>query len=75
MGHPDPVTNRLDAHNTWVVSQRGSVSGEACANLTKADATKDYIAWIVKKGYALIDVNIPKHVTREPVRLDSQHFM
>jgi histone deacetylase 6 len=28
---------------------------------------KDYIAWIVGKGYAVIDVNIPKHISREIV--------
>lgn len=28
---------------------------------------KDYIGWIVSKGYAVIDVNIPKHVTIDPV--------
>lgn len=29
---------------------------------------KDYIAWAMGKGYAVIDVNIPKHATMEPVR-------
>ena len=29
---------------------------------------KDYIAWAISKGYAVIDVNIPKHATMEPVR-------
>jgi histone deacetylase 6 len=28
---------------------------------------KNYIGWAVGKGYAVIDVNIPKHVTMEPV--------
>ncbi|KAJ5177286.1 Histone deacetylase clr3 [Penicillium canariense] len=46
MGHPDPVTNRLEAHNCWL-----------------ADVQKEYVAWIVSKGYAVIDVNIPKHIT------------
>ncbi|KAJ5182425.1 Histone deacetylase clr3 [Penicillium capsulatum] len=49
MGQPDPVTNRLDAHNCWL-----------------ADVQKEYVGWIVRKGYAVIDVNIPKHVTLEP---------
>ena len=34
----------------------------------KADVVKDYIGWAIGKGYAVIDVNIPKHVTVEPVR-------
>ncbi|KAI9042059.1 histone deacetylase hdaA [Aspergillus affinis] len=46
MGLPHPVTNKLEAHNTWL-----------------ADAVKDYVAWATFKGYAVIDVNIPKHVT------------
>ncbi|GAB1218485.1 hypothetical protein ATERTT37_007741 [Aspergillus terreus] len=33
----------------------------------KADVMKDYIGWAIGKGYAVIDVNIPKHVTIEPV--------
>jgi len=73
MGHPDPVTNRMDAHNTWVVSQWTCLRAPACANMMKADAEKDYIAWVAKQGYAVIDVNIPKHITREPVRLGCCH--
>ncbi|KAJ5563097.1 Histone deacetylase HdaA [Penicillium sp. DV-2018c] len=34
-------------------------------NVWVADAIKDYIKWTVDKGYAVIDVNIPKHATRE----------
>lgn len=30
---------------------------------------KDYIGWAVGKGYAVIDVNIPKHVTGNPVSI------
>jgi hypothetical protein len=30
---------------------------------------KDYIGWAIGKGYAVIDVNIPKHVTVEPVSM------
>lgn len=39
------------------------------ANEDKADIAKDYIAWAIGKGYAVIDVNIPKHVTTEPVSI------
>ncbi|KAL4892077.1 histone deacetylase Hda1 [Aspergillus ambiguus] len=36
-------------------------------NCWMADVMKDYIGWAVGKGYAVIDVNIPKHVTVNPV--------
>ncbi|GAB1192418.1 hypothetical protein APSETT444_001609 [Aspergillus pseudonomiae] len=35
-------------------------------NCWLADSMKDYIGWAVGKGYAVMDVNIPKHVTIEP---------
>ncbi|KAL4782762.1 hypothetical protein BJX76DRAFT_277708 [Aspergillus varians] len=35
-------------------------------NCWLADAMKDYVEWAISKGYAVIDVNIPKHVTTEP---------
>ncbi|PKY08662.1 histone deacetylase [Aspergillus campestris IBT 28561] len=35
-------------------------------NCWMADVMKDYIAWAIGKGYAVIDVNIPKHATMEP---------
>ncbi|KAF4291467.1 hypothetical protein LV165_005248 [Aspergillus fumigatus] len=35
-------------------------------NCWLADCMKNYIGWAVGKGYAVIDVNIPKHVTIEP---------
>lgn len=35
----------------------------------KTDVVKEYVGWAIAKGYAVIDVNIPKHVTTEPVRL------
>ncbi|CAG8287133.1 unnamed protein product [Penicillium salamii] len=34
-------------------------------NVWLADSLKGYIKWICDKGYGVIDVNIPKHVTRE----------
>lgn len=37
--------------------------------MPKADSLKDYVKWAVSKGYAVIDVNIPKHVSRESVSL------
>ncbi|KAL4805033.1 hypothetical protein BDV18DRAFT_141785 [Aspergillus unguis] len=35
-------------------------------NCWLADVMKDYVGWAVNKGYAVIDVNIPKHVTIDP---------
>ncbi|KAL2828050.1 hypothetical protein BDW59DRAFT_143701 [Aspergillus cavernicola] len=35
-------------------------------NCWLADVMKDYIQWAIGRGYAVIDVNIPKHVTTEP---------
>ncbi|CAG7915585.1 unnamed protein product [Penicillium olsonii] len=34
-------------------------------NVWMADSLKGYIKWICDKGYGVIDVNIPKHITRE----------
>ncbi|KAI1931621.1 Histone deacetylase hda1 [Ophidiomyces ophidiicola] len=36
-------------------------------NCWLADVVKDYIEWAVKKGMAVIDVNVPKHITRSDV--------
>lgn len=30
---------------------------------------KDYVKWVTDKGYGVIDVNIPKHVSRETVSI------
>ncbi|KAF7713980.1 Histone deacetylase class 2 [Penicillium ucsense] len=35
-------------------------------NCWMSDAQQDYIGWFISKGYAVIDVNIPKHVTQVP---------
>ncbi|KAL1973489.1 hypothetical protein VTN31DRAFT_6124 [Thermomyces dupontii] len=34
-------------------------------NCWLADIVKDYIAWAVGRGYGVIDVNIPKHITAQ----------
>ncbi|CAL5871501.1 uncharacterized protein PFLUO_LOCUS5754 [Penicillium psychrofluorescens] len=36
-------------------------------NCWLADVSKEYITWITRQGYAVIDVNIPKHVTKPSV--------
>ena len=40
----------------------------------KADAVKDYVEWATGKGYAVIDVNIPKHVTNGEVSFPFRVF-
>lgn len=66
MGIPNPTTNKLEAHNCWLVSI-ANLGSRALANTNKADVVKDYIEWAVQKNYAVIDVNIPKYVTTEAV--------
>lgn len=36
--------------------------------LCKTDISKTYVDWAVKNGFAVIDVNIPKHITGLEVR-------
>ncbi|TKX27565.1 histone deacetylase domain-containing protein 1 [Elsinoe australis] len=45
-GTPDPRTQRLEAHNTFLT-----------------DGVNSYIDWAVNAGFAVIDVNVPKHLT------------
>lgn len=33
----------------------------------KADDIKTYVDWAVKQGFAVIDVNLPKHITQDEV--------
>jgi len=37
----------------------------------ETDVTKTYVEWAIKNGFAVIDVNIPSHVTNEGVRICS----
>lgn len=68
MGLPHPVTNKLEAHNCWLVCYPNQEQIlDYTANKGKADVVKDYIGWTVGKGYAVIDVNIPKFVTKDSV--------
>ncbi|THW43041.1 histone deacetylase HdaA [Aureobasidium pullulans] len=46
VGTPDPRTQRLELHNTWLT-----------------DSVKQYIRWAYDRGFAVIDVNVPKHLT------------
>jgi histone deacetylase 6 len=38
------------------------------ADLRETDATKTYVEWAIKNDFAVIDVNIPSHITNEGVR-------
>ena len=66
MGIPHPLTNKLEPHNCWLVCNILPTL-TTVANKNKADIVKDYIEWALGKGYAVIDVNIPKYVTSGPV--------
>ena len=64
MGVPNPVTNKLELHNTWLVCILDCfISFKAPADSPKADVLKNYIGWAVKQGFGVVDVNIPKHLT------------
>ena len=41
------------------------------ANVLKADVLKQYIAWGVRQGFGVIDVNIPKFLTGIDVSFQS----
>ncbi|EFE37831.1 hypothetical protein TRV_07489 [Trichophyton verrucosum HKI 0517] len=60
MGIPHPVTNVLEAHNTWLQVQKEEWLTEGT---NKADNVKDYISWAVEHNVGVIDVNIPKHIS------------
>lgn len=65
---PDPRTGKVELHNTWLVSVRCTNSAAAKRRhpadfWLKADIVKTYVDWAVKQGFAVIDVNLPKHVT------------
>lgn len=65
-GHPDVRTNQLELHNTWLVSSHTSSSSyPVVPQLTphKTDVSKSYIDWARSRHFAVIDINIPKHIT------------
>ncbi|KAJ5673297.1 histone deacetylase [Penicillium longicatenatum] len=49
LGVTHPLTNKLEAHNCWVAS----------------DIQKDYVALAAEKGWGVIDVNVPMHISRD----------
>ncbi|KAL6720241.1 Histone deacetylase hda1 [Lecanora helva] len=54
MGTPDPVSKRLELHNTWLL---------LTADPRKADDLKHYVDWAAAQGFGVIDVNVPKYLT------------
>ncbi|KZN89076.1 Histone deacetylase [Penicillium chrysogenum] len=49
-----------------IVGQAHPVNNKLEAhNVWMADSLTEYVKWTVRKGYAVIDVNVPKHVTQE----------
>ena len=61
MGTPNPISKEMELHNTWLVRQQ-TPPRVLLADWCKADGLKHYVDWAVKQGYAVIDVNIPKHL-------------
>ena len=67
MGTPDPVSRRLELHNTWLVSPQ-PLSQLSVADERKADGLKHYIDWAATQGFGVIDVNVPNCLTATEVR-------
>lgn len=59
----DPLSNKLELHNTWLVCHDIVKLTNALLIIAKSDATKPYLDWAVKQGFGIIDVNIPKYLT------------
>jgi hypothetical protein len=46
----------------------GTVSpAQKSTDRSKADSVKTYVSEAVKNGFAVIDVNLPKHITEDDV--------
>lgn len=69
MGVPNPVTNKLELHNTWLVRIFDFFPLKAFADPLKADVLKNYIGWAVEQKFGVIDINIPKYLTGIDVSL------
>lgn len=66
MGFPDMITNKLELHNTWLVSYLaldGMLDMTPTDIFIKTDVSKTYVEWAIGNKFAVIDVNIPKHIT------------
>jgi hypothetical protein len=68
LASPDPRTGKLELHNTWLVRDPATVGpAQKSADSPKADSVKSYVSEAVKNGFAVIDVNLPKHITEDEV--------
>lgn len=65
-GVSDPVSGKLEPHNVVVVSAFGGEAAPLKLTLDiKTDVAKTYVEWAVSNDFAVIDVNIPSHITPE----------
>lgn len=68
LASPDPRTGKIELHNTWLVSSPTTVCpAQKLTDSSKTDPVKSYISEAIKNGFAVIDVNLPKHNTGEDV--------
>jgi histone deacetylase 6 len=68
LASPDPRTGKLDLHNTWLVRESATVyPAQKSTDSSKTDSVKSYVSEAVKNGFAVIDVNLPKHITEDDV--------
>jgi len=66
LASPDPRTGKLELHNTWLVSTT-VYTAQTPTDSSKTDPVKSYVSEAVKNGFAVIDVNLPKHITEDDV--------
>lgn len=72
LASPDPRTGRLELHNSWLVSDSLTVRpAQDNTDSSKADPLKSYVSEATKLGFAIIDVNLPKHITEDDVSISS----
>jgi histone deacetylase 6 len=68
LASPDPRTGKVELHNTWLVRDYNCVSRTGTsADCVKTDSVKSYVSEAIKNGFAVIDVNLPKHITEDDV--------
>ena len=65
---PNPMTRKLELHNTWLVGGDSSLTNETLLTRPKADGLKYYVDWAVQNGFEVIDANVPKFATGPDVR-------
>ena len=69
LASPDPRTGKVELHNTWLVRNLNTVypAQQQNADCSKTDSVKSYVSEAIKNGFAVIDVNLPKHITDDDV--------